>query len=136
VGSVCVTDDPVLRLNSRVMRSYRAQRRGWVMSLSKFRFPIRRLMSVVAIAALLCAALAHVITVLNPSPAVPDGQMAALYLHDAKLRLSAAQSVKDRANAQRLLMGAEFDLLLSEIHATRAELPQGVPRSSRSWRKR
>lgn len=105
------------------------------MSLSKFRFSIRRLMSLVVIAALLCAALAHIITVLNPSPAVPDAQMAALYLHDAKLRLSAALSVKDRANAQRFLVGAEFDLLLSEIHATRAELPQGAPTSSWSWRK-
>jgi hypothetical protein len=82
-------------------------------------------MSLVALSAFLCAALAHIYRVMNPSPRVPDAQTAALYLRDAKLKLSEAQAEKDVENADRLLVGAEFDLVPSELHATKVELSHG-----------
>ncbi len=89
------------------------------------RFTIRSVMALVVIAGLLIGTFAHIYRLLNPPPPVPDFQMATLYLHEAKLRLSAAERAKDPERTQRLLVGAEYDLLLSQIHAVKAELSQG-----------
>jgi hypothetical protein len=94
------------------------------------------MMALVAMTGLLSAALAYTYRSLNPPPPVPDFQLAALYLHDGKLRLSAAEEANDPEWAQRLLLGAEYNLLFAEIHAVRAELARkGFPvvQPRRKW---
>jgi len=93
-------------------------------------------MAMVIVAGLLSAAAAHIYHVLNRPTPVPDLQMAALHLHDGKLRLEAAERTTDPERSERLLIGAEFDLLLSNVHATKAELsredmPVGKPSRKR-----
>ena len=78
------------------------------------------------VSALRCAVLAHVYRVLKPPPRVPDAHLSSLYLQDAKLKLSAVQRQNGSENAERLYVGADFDLLTSQIHATKAEISQGI----------
>jgi hypothetical protein len=96
------------------------------MNPRKVRFSLKVLMAIVAAAALASALCAHVYRILNPPPAVPDSQMAALYLHDAKQRLSAAEKAKDAERSERLLLGAEYDLIRSQVYALKAQASQEV----------
>jgi hypothetical protein len=73
---------------------------------------------------------------LNPSPPLSDVQMAAIYLHEARLRLKAAERASDTEEAQRLALGAEYYLIRSQVHTMKAEHPEGVVPTPRSSRKR
>jgi hypothetical protein len=78
-------------------------------------------MALVLVSGLLSAVLVEIYRLLNPPPPLSDSQLAAIYLHDAKLRLSAAESTSDPERAQKLMLGAEYDLFKSQIHTMKAE---------------
>jgi len=98
------------------------------MKQRRFRLTIRRMMALVLVLGLLSAVVAHIYRLLNPPPRLSDFQMAAIYLHEARLKLLAAERASDPEEAERQTVGAEYYLVRSQVYTVRAEhLERTVP---------
>jgi hypothetical protein len=94
------------------------------------------MMALVLILGLLSAVFAHIYRLLNPPLPLSDFQMAAIYLHEARLRLLAAERASDPEEAQRQTVVAEYYLVRSQVYTIRGEHLERTLPVARPSRKR